>query len=488
MRTTDQILSARAELRSKITPLRDQLDGLRRKAESESRDLDSGEQEKVERLDRGLSKLLTEDDLLAREYVRALAENPANREEAPSQTASGLTIGFRGNPYAMPNRPESAAEVRARALTAIERWDAGDLIKNTATATVERAAADHTRGVAAHVLRYSDPLYVSAFRKYVGDPQTFAADLTPDERRVWAANREEARAALQTSGAVLPSPLDPTLVLTNDGTIDPMRGIARVQATTSDKHRFVTSAGSTFSFEAELTEVSDDTPTLGEVTVNVEKAQGFLQASIEVWQDQPGFPDEVAKLIADGKARLEGTKFIDGSGTNEPAGLQTGLDGTSSEVAPTTAETFAAADVYKVLEALPARFRGNARWMAELSTLNDIDQMETTNGAKLFPEIGSASPMLLRRPVVENSNVDPASGINAAATADHFILYVGDFQQGYAIVDRIGLSVAFLSPGILQNTTTNLPDGRVGWYAYWRTGGKVLTAAAVRVLSIPTTA
>ena len=40
----------------------------------------------------------------------------------------------------------------------------------------------------------------------------------------------------------------------------------------------------------------------------------------------------------------------------------------------------------------------------------------------------------------------------------------------------------------LFNTTSNLPDGRRGWYAYWRVGGEPLSVVAFRVMNIVTTA
>lgn len=398
----------------------------------------------------------------------------------------------RRDPYEQPAKPESASEVRSRALTAIEGWNADDRLKADATRTVENAganspdAAADTRGVAGHVLRFSHPLYISAFRKFANDPEGYVADLDPDERRVWQEAREYQRAVLQTSGAVLPSPLDPTIVLTNAGDVDPMRQIARIDSTPAKEKRYITSAGSTFSFDAENTEVSDDTHTETEVTITTQKAQGFIQATIETAMDQPNFSEEVAKIIADGKARLEASKFVTGTGTNEPKGINVALDGTAAEVSPALAEKFASGDVYATQEALPARWRPRASWVAELSTINEIDQFETTNGAKLFPQVGEANPVLLRRRLYENSNVDAHSDIDDTVTADNHILYFGDFGQ-YVILDRIGLSVAFIGPGVLQNTANNLPDGRVAWYAWWRVGAEILTVNAFKVLNVNTT-
>ena len=229
-----------------------------------------------------------------------------------------------------------------------------------------------------------------------------------------------------------------------------------------------------------------DTPGLTEITITMRKAQAFVQASIEAAADQEDISSEVVRMIGDAKARLEGDNFITGlGGSNEPVGIEGKLDGGASEFDPDTAEVFASVDVYGIAADLSPRWRQNATWMAELSTLNEIDKFETSNGAKLFNELGDANPSLLRRPVVENSSVDAFSAVDAAQTADNFIIFYGDFGQ-YQIVDRLGMVIQFI-PALLA-TANNLPDGRVGWYATWRVGADLLNIDALRVLDILTAA
>lgn len=266
-----------------------------------------------------------------------------------------------------------------------------------------------------------------------------------------------------------------------------MRRIARGDTTVANTKRYITTAGVVSSFDAELTEVSDDTPTLAEKTITVHKAQAFVQSSIEVAADQPDFASvEVPRLIADAKANLEGPIWMTGTGSDQPFGLWTRVNGSASELTNAGAEgVFAAVDVYSSIEDLSVRHRPNARFMAELSTINQIDQFETGNGAKLFPRVGDANPVLLQRALVENSSVDAHSDINVAATEDNALLWVGDFSQ-FVILDRVGMVVEFLPA--LFSVTTNLPDGRRGWYAHWRVGSDLLVTDAVRAMNVPTTA
>jgi predicted phage gp36 major capsid-like protein len=94
---------------------------------------------------------------------------------------------------------------------------------------------------------------------------------------------------------------------------------------------------------------------------------------------------------------------------------------------------------------------------------------------------------MLGVPFMLNSSVDPYSAVDAAATATNRVLFVGDWKN-YVILDRIGTSVHYLPPGVLTNTANNLPDGRVGWFAVWRTGAEPLSISAFRMLDVATTA
>ena len=234
----------------------------------------------------------------------------------------GANFNANSDPFETPGQRETSSEVRSRALTAIERWNADDDIKEAGSKVVEKT--DEVRGVAEHVLLTSHPSYVSAFNKLLRDPEGFRDILTPDERGAWADVRAmQTRAALDISGSVLPSPLDPSIVLTNAGIVDPMRGVASISQTVANTKRFITSAGVTASFDAELTEVSDDTPTLNEVTITTRKAQAFVQASIEAAADQEDISSEVVRMIADAKARLEGANWITGLAGSADRSLNT---------------------------------------------------------------------------------------------------------------------------------------------------------------------
>jgi HK97 family phage major capsid protein len=68
---------------------------------------------------------------------------------------------------------------------------------------------------------------------------------------------------------------------------------------------------------------------------------------------------------------------------------------------------------------------------------------------------------------------------------DNEVVY-GDFSN-YLIVDKPG-SMAIQYIPTLFNTANNLPDGRVGWFCTWRTGGDSLVDTAFALLVDKTSA
>ena len=383
---------------------------------------------------------------------------------------------------------DNPAEWRGRAIDAIERAVAvDDESKAEAVRKIEgdKDIVDPQRKVARLVLATSSDAYRQAFvAKMAG------RDHLPAEQRDALARAEEARTALQLtqSGYAVPAVVDPSVILTTDGVKDPMRGLARNVSITANQWKPVTSGGITASWDGEIAEVSDDTPTMAQPTITAYKAQAFAQGSIEFVEDWAAAGAELTREFADAKSTLEATAFISGTGSDQPIGLATALDGGTSEIDPATAETFAVADVYSTIEAVPPRHRnGNTAVMAELSTINAIRQFATANNYHAFlTDLGGGNPaQLLGYSLYENSAMDAYSDLDDTASADNFLILAGEFSN-YVIVDRIGMSVEFIPH--LFNTTTNLPDGRRGWYCHWRVGADSVNDNAFAMLSIPTTA
>lgn len=300
-----------------------------------------------------------------------------------------------------------------------------------------------------------------------------------------AALQAEQRAMSLTDasgGFMVPLTLDPAITLTNGGSVNPMRQLARVVQTTSDTWQGVTSAGVTAEWKAEAAEMAETTPTLAAPSIPVHKADAFTPFSFEIEGDAVNFLDELTKLLADAADQLTAHAYTLGTGSGQPKGIVTALAGTGAVVTSSGTEALVASDVYAVQNALSPRWQPGAAWQANLSTLNALRQFETANGALKYPELHATAPSLLGRPVWENSNVDGV--INPAATESNHVLIYGDHQQ-YVIVDRVGSTLELVPHLFGENRR---PTGQRGALLWFRTGGDVTTTNAFKVLNIPTAA
>lgn len=428
----------------------------------------------------------------AAEIRRELEEIETRGQRIMSSTArlrgddgsgAGFNINRGGDPFDADTirLDATAADLRARVETGLERDDSTpDAIKVGAMDTLRTVVGDR-RQLAVRALVTGGDAYRSAYAKLATGNQALWTDA---ERQAVA----RAQSLTDASGGyAVPFTLDPTIVLTNGGALNPIRALARKVLITTNEWNGVTSAGTTASWDAEAAEVSDDSLTLVQPSIPVYKGQIFVPFSVEVGGDWVGIESDLRTAMADAKDRLEATAHLTGSGSGQPTGIQTELDGTSSEIAPATAETFAIGDVYNLQRVLPARARmAGPTWVGSIGTFNKIRQFDTGGGGSLWTQLGDGTPeRLLGWAAAEHSEVDDVLDLDAGATADNFVLFVGDWSK-YVIVDRVGMTVELIPH--LFATGNNRPSGQRGLIGWWRTGAESIDDSSFRVLSIPTTA
>jgi HK97 family phage major capsid protein len=330
-----------------------------------------------------------------------------------------------------------------------------------------------------YLLATGSPGYTRAFSKYLG-----GAQLSPHE------NQMLYRAASLTTtsgGFAVPFVLDPTVIQTGSGAINPYRAVGNVTQINVDEWRGVSSAGITAAFQAEAAATTDNSPTLAQPTVSTEMARAFVPFSIEIGQDWGSFASEMAGMLGDAKDVLEATKFALGNGTNEPFGVITGA---TTVFTASNTNSLVVADIYGVHNALGPRFRQNAAWTMNNAVGDRIRQLDTAGGANLWVD-----NLTLRSAAVPNGFTDGRMGAgllgkpayeataqSGTFTTGQLIGVIGDFSY-YKIIDRIGLTIETI-PHIFGAAQGNLPTGQRGLFAYWRVGAKVLDANAFRTLKL----
>jgi HK97 family phage major capsid protein len=408
--------------------------------------------------------------------VRSFAiANPQNLERG-----QGPEIMVRRNPFEDLESVRAGfvppRDLKSRAITAIEAVHSEgtpDAYRSNAIKLIEE-----TPSAARLALLTGSPAYRSAFEKILEHPQSYAALLTDEES-------EAMRAALSTTvgngGYAIPFLLDPTIILTNDGSANPFRQMAKIVRGTSNKWQGLTSAGVSAEWKTEGAAAADATPTFAQPSITAHLADAYVFGSYEVLQDTD-LATAIPGLIADAKDRLEASAFAIGSGSGAPFGVVTSVTAvTDSRVTPTTGGAFTAAsvaDVRKVITAVPPRHRAKSAWIANYAILNIIRSMsDSAAGSAFWANLGAAMPeQLLGLPVYE------ASAMVSAVTTGSNVLLAGNFGEGYYVYDRIGMSLDYI-PNVIDATTAR-PTAQRGWLATWRVGAAVVNPNAFRVLKL----
>lgn len=343
-------------------------------------------------------------------------------------------------------------KIRADVLEAIERK----------VFSVDAEAANSRKqnaGHAEHFLATMRPEYIRGYAKLM----TGAHDITSEERQAL----DEARAWSNSSDStVIPELFDPTVALTNAGAVNPFRQIGTIKSGTADVWEGLHSAGVTASWDTEGTEVSDDDPAFTRPTITAHKGAVFVPFSVEFQGDAAAVVAELGMMFADAKDRLESTAFATGSGTGQPKGIITALDAvTFAEITPTTDGSFGVEDLYKLMNNLSPRWRGNSSWVASMNVANRVRAFGTALGHAYTVDLtGSYTFAPLGRPLYESSDYPAPTTLT---TGSQNLLTFGDHSR-YYIYDRIGLSTEFIPH--LFSTGNGRPMGQRGVYGWWRTG------------------
>jgi HK97 family phage major capsid protein len=323
------------------------------------------------------------------------------------------------------------------------------------------------------VLATGDPAYLAAWEQYA----TRGLDALSHEQR------NLMHAALQTytdadGGVAIPFTIDPTFVLTSNGSVNPLRAIARKETITTKEWQAVATAGVTAAYKASETAAATDAapsdftnPTITPIGAHVLVK---LQAEYQEDYGAGAIASEVGRLVQVAKDDLEADKFFMGSGTNEPDGIVARLITDTTSIVPTsTNDVFALGDIDKLIAAVPPRFRSRSEMCANMGIL------------QLIPAFGTAGQPAdsIYNPISKTLRgyaIHEASAMDAVATDAKEILLQGDFQY-LVIVDRLGLTTEYI-PQMFD--TNGNPTGTRGIYCRWRNDTGLLSVNAFRLLRV----
>ncbi len=299
------------------------------------------------------------------------------------------------------------------------------------------------------------------------------AGLTAEESRALSLGTDSA------GGYAVPFQLDPTVILTSNGVVNPLRKISRVETITGKEWDGVTSAGVTVSRGTEGQEVGTGDPAFAQPSVRTSRVQGFVPFSIELDVTWSALRTQLTNILQDAKDVEEATAFATGNGTApNPSGVVSTL-GTASWVDTAGSAAIAAGDIYLLENAMAPRFIANSSIVGSKTIYNKFRALfqaqASAAGDPFARPSGAMGEQFNGYPKYELSTMSTAQGTGA--------LIQGDFNQ-FLIVDRVGMGVE-LVPHVLGSSRR--PTGERGIYALWFNNSKILADNAFRLLRVKAT-
>jgi HK97 family phage major capsid protein len=362
--------------------------------------------------------------------------------------------------------PQSAErELRDRAMRAIER----------AKFPHGRANADSIRGHLAHLIDAADGDNGALSLRFLRTGSAAYRDMFARAARGGYVDDTERRAMSldgPSGGFAVPFYLDPTIIPTSSPVTNPLRAISRVERITTDTWKGVGSNGvSAARYRKEGTEVTEDgSPEFTQPEAEVAGADWWAPAAYEITQDFAGLEPALAGLLQRAQDELEAEKFLTGTGEDEPAGLLTG--------ATKTTETekigvFAPTDLEALEEALPPGFLERGEWLGSRTIFNEVKGFNVEGAAPIWVKMPG------ERPEINGLTARALSTMEDTIKGGESILVLGDFAEGFLIIDRLGMTVKFF-----HHLDKGVPSGQMDVYAMWRNTSKVLAPNAFRVLVV----
>ncbi len=265
--------------------------------------------------------------------------------------------------------------------------------------------------------------------------------------------------------------------------ISPIRGIAGVRTISGNVYKkpFMT-AGPAVGWVGETDARTQTTsPTLDELSFPAMELYAMPAATATLLEDAAVNIDQwLAQEVEQVFAAQEGTAFVTGDGSNKPKGFlsYTAVDndswtwGNIGYVASGAAGAFpssAPSDVLvDLVYAVNAGYRQNAVFVMNRKTQSAIRKFKDSTGNYLWqpPAVAGKRASLMTFPVIEAEDM-PDIAANALAIA------FGDFNRGYLVVDRAGVTV-------LRDPYTAKPY--VLFYTTKRVGGGVQDFDAIKLM------
>lgn len=265
----------------------------------------------------------------------------------------------------------------------------------------------------------------------------------------------------------------------------PIRQIANVQSISTDALEGLkdTDEASVGYAGEQASRPATTTPQLGKWRIPVWEIYAKPEATQQLLDDaRVSVENWLSMKVSDKLARFEGKEFVTGTGSNAVRGFAsyntaatgdaTRAWGVLEHVATGVAGDFAASNPADIFFDLEAAFKpgylAGAQWVTRRSVIQKIRKFRDSTGQYLWQpglQVGKAATLI-------GYPITMAEDMPALASGS-LSLALGNFQEGYQIVDRAGISV-------LRDPYSNKPF--VQFYTTYRVGGDVVQFETIKFI------
>ncbi len=213
---------------------------------------------------------------------------------------------------------------------------------------------------------------------------------------------------------------------------------------------------------------SESEPTVGERIIHIHGIKFYSRVSEELLEDSAydieGFLTRRAAIQV---AYTGGQDFINGSGDGEPEGVITNSDVDVLTGHDAANDNLDWEDFIQGLLSLKTQYRGNAVALVNSGTLYKV-LIQDAGSTPMFQVMTQQGSFFKRIRTSETMQDDGTNGYKP--------LIVGDFAQGYTIVEKPKRFVVVRNP--------YKGDGYVYFYFRWRVGGAVVDPYAFEIVQV----
>lgn len=378
------------------------------------------------------------------------------------------------------HREELERKVNALKLSAASSADEGEL-KSVASFNlqIKGIAIDRRQAEPQDVDAANFRAYKSGFQKLM---RRGKETLTNDEIKAM-------QVGIDADGGFLVPSDTSGRIITRVYELSPIRQIAAVQAISSDRLEGIEDLGeASDGWVGEIQPRGDtNTPQIGKYEIPTFEQYAQPKASQKLLDDAAvDIEAWLQTKVSNRFARREAVAFISGNGTSQPRGFTSYTtvvtdDGSRAwgqlqHINTGVNSDFAASNPADILFDLESAFKtaylGNARWVTRRSVTNKVRKFKGSDNNYLWqPGLQAGKPAtLIGYPIVMAEDMPTLA-------AGSLSMSLGDFQQGYQIVDRLGART-------LRDPYTDKPY--VKFYTIRRVGGAVVNFEAIKFIRFST--